>query len=445
MKAANRLVLALLIGFTAQAYGQVRIESGGKADTRTRIAVPPAVVEAGLEDAGQEITKVIAYDLNFSGLFNVLDSQYYPPGFRNLPGDASRIDLAAWKTTPVESLVYVKLRRQQGKDGKVIAECRLFDVSSAQQVVGRELKASLDWTRLMGHQFSDQIVLAASGVSGIATSQICFSQHVGSNKEIFVSDYDGAGIRQVTRHNSISIKPKFSPDGKKIAYVSYKDKGQYLYVLDLASGESRSLSAKPGMNSAPAWAPDGKSLAIALSRDGNPEIYLVNADGSGLRRLTRERAVDTSPTFSPDGKRIAFVSERLGSPQIFVMDLKGQNVQRLSYQGGSAYDPVWSPNGKWIAYVGDVPGDGQEIYLLDPTNKQNYWRLTDSTGGNESPSWSVDSRHLIFGSTRSGSSALYTLNVEDCLAKLRAHESTDAQRVPGIKNGAQGPFWGPRR
>jgi len=225
--------------------------------------------------------------------------------------------------------------------GHVVAEFRLYDVLVSQQIVGKRLRTQSKWTRLLAHQFADESVRFLTGVAGVASSEITFSGKSGKAKEIFIADYDGGAVTQVTHHGSISIKPKFSPDGTKIAYLSYKDRYPFLYIYDRLTGKSVPLSRRVGLNHAPAWAPDGNRLALCLSKDGNTEIYVKNADGTGERRLTRDRGSDTSPVFSPDGRQIAFVSDRAGRAHIYVMNEDGTNVRRLSYQGGSSYDPAW--------------------------------------------------------------------------------------------------------
>jgi TolB protein len=379
------------------------------------------------------VARIVSYDLAFTGLFAVLPPAKYPPNFTGLTQDPTQIDFRAWQATGAESLVYAFVTVN---GDELTAECRLFDVFAGQQVVGKRFTArSRDWFRLVPHQFSEEIVRFLEGTPGIATSEICFSSGATGKKEIYIADYDGANVRQITKHGSISILPTFSPDGTKVAYLSFKDRYPYLYVFHRKTGKSVPLSKHVGLNVSPAWSPDGTRVAMTLSKDGNEEIYLANADGSSLRRVTENRDLDTSPAFSPDGSQLAFVSERGGSAQIYAMNLNGGNVRRLSFQGGRAYDPAWSPDGKQIAYVAEKPGDGMEIYTLDVADSRNYRRLSNSSGSNESPSWSADSRHVIFASSRTGRWTLWTANAE----------TGEQFPVPNLSQSCQGPSWGPRR
>lgn len=431
MKAACVL---MVVGVAAAAFGQapVRIDVGGTADPRVAVAVPDFAAIPGLEAVAKEMTDVLKYDLYFTGLFNILPRENYPQAFPGLTPDATQLDFNAWLPTRISFLVHVYVT-QVGET--LAAECRMFDISTGTQVVGQRLTAARTLPRLIIHRFSEEIVRIVDGVPGVASSQVCYSARAGSNnKEIFVADYDGQNARQITQHNSISIKPKFSPDGKKIAYLSYKDRYPFLYVLDLSTGKSTALSKSVGLNAAPAWAPDSQRLAIVLSKDGNTEIYMKNADGSGERRITNDRGGDTSPTFDPSGQQIAFVSDRGGTPQIYVMNADGSNPRRVSYQGGKAYDPVWSPDGKMIAYVAEQAGDGLEIYVMN-ADGSNARRLTDTAGNNESPSWSADSRNVVFASTRGGYE-IWAVNVQPPSAQYR---------IPLGSNRCEGPSWGPRR
>jgi TolB protein len=423
------IALLLIVGFSAPSWAQaIQIGSTGTADKRFGVAAPDFACAPGLEALAKEMSEVISYDLLFTGLFTVLPKTAYPPTFTGFTADATQIDFTGWRAAKANYLVYAYVTAE---GSNVQAECRMFDVNSGTQILGQRVMSTKDLPRLVAHRFSDEIVRTLDGVPGMATSEICFTRGATGKKEIFVSDYDGANAKQLTQHGAISIKPKFSPDGSKIAYVSFKDRYPYLYILDRATGKSTPLSKNVGLNAAASWAPDGKRLALVLSKDGNTEIYTKNIDGSGERRLTTDRASDSSPTFDPSGSQIAFVSERSGRPQIFVMGADGSGVRRISYQGGSAYDPVWSPDGKMIAYVASIPGEGFEIYVMN-SDGSGARRLTDTGGSNESPSWSPDSRHVIFASTRSGPYEIWAVNVAPPCEQHRIG--------PG-----QGSYWGPRR
>ena len=430
------LVLTMLVMLAGAAAAQrpIELEVGRTPDRKIPIAVPQFVTASEEESLGRELTEAMRYDLDFSGHFDVLAESAFPSSFNGFTSDATQINFEAWRRTPAEYLVYARITTS---GGELVAECRLFDVYEGFQVVGKRLSVdSRDWARQLAHRFADEIVLYLTGELGVATSMIAFTVLDGGNKEIYTADYDGHNLRRVTQHDSISIRPKLSPNGRRIAYVSYKDRYQHLYILNLDSGESAPLSRQVGLNAAPAWAPNGERLAIVLGIEGHANIYTINADGTDRRQLTHDRLLDTSPTWSPDGERIAFVSERQGNPQVFVMNRDGSNVRRVSFAGGSAYDPSWSPNGRKLVFTVARRGEGYQLNVVDLENGHTRQLTRTGRGMNESPSWAPDSRHVIFASDRGGSSQLWTVNLD----------TGEERRVPNMGNRvAEGPYWGPRR
>ncbi len=429
------LVLGVVVFLSGSVMAQpttLRIESVGGVDQRIPVAVPAvAFDDPALAPIAKVITDVLRSDLAYSGECLVLTESQFPKTFGGLTMDVNELDRDAWGATTAENLVYGNVHME---GDELVTQFRLFDLFSKDQLAGQELRVKQTFPRLAAHRFTEEVLRQLTGVKGMGSSEIVFSGGETGKKEIYIADYDGANVKRLTNHGSISIKPKVSPDGNKIAYLSYKDRYSFLYIFNRHTGESVPLSKEVGLNSAPAWAPDGQYLAMTLSKDGNTEIYLKNMDGTNARRLTNNKAGDTSPVFSPDGSRIAFVSDRIGNPNIFVMNVDGSNATRVSFQGGSSYDPTWSPDGKSIAYVAEKTGEGLEIYMMD-ANGQNPQRLTDTPGSNESPSWSPDSRHVAFMSTRRGSAELWSVTVK----------TGQQQPVSGLNLRSEGANWGPRR
>ena len=423
----------LLTASVAGAQPAVRIDSGVRADMRITIAVPPFVAaEPEFGALATEMAQVVADDLAYSGLFVLLPPAQYPAGFTSMEREVQNLNLSAWRATKAENLVYGVVL-QEGT--QLVAQFRLFDLYSNTQLYGQEVRVDREHYRLAAHRFSEEVLRHTDGVPGIGTTEILFAGATGDgHKEIYVADYDGANVRPVTRHQSVSIMPEVSADGNSVSYLSYKDRYCFLYIFDRASGVSKALSKEVGLNSAASWSPDAKRLAMTLSKDGNAEIYLRDPSGENAVRITDNREGDTSPCFSPDGNQIAFVSDRGGRPQIYVMNKDGSDQERLSFHGGSAYDPDWSPDGKSIAFVSVVSGEGFEIYMMN-ADGSNPRRLTSSSGVNESPSWSPDSRHIVYSSTRNGRSELWTITPS----------TGEERRISRITVGAEGPTWGPRR
>jgi TolB protein len=229
-------------------------------------------------------------------------------------------------------------------------------------------------------------------------------------KEIYYSDYDGANARRITMSRDLNITPVWSPDGKAIAYTSYRSGFPDILISRIYEGtmsKPANGSAKV-QNSLPMYSPDGTKIAFMSSRDGNPEIYIVNVDGSGLRRLTSQPTIDVTPTWSPNGTQIAFTSDRAGSPAIYVVGIDGLGIRRIS-NDSYADRPTWSPPPfNEIAYAART-GPGYDIKVLNVASGETR-QITFGEGSNESPAWAPNGRHLAFTSTRAGRTQVFTVD-----------------------------------
>jgi TolB protein len=250
------------------------------------------------------------------------------------------------------------------------------------------------------HQFANDIIETLTGHKGLAGTKIAFIATRSGKKEVYVADFDGSNVRQLTHDNTISVHPSLSPDGRRIAYTGYQSGYADVYVIDLGSGSRNRIVNFPGTNSGAAFSPNGSELALTISKDGNPELYTVGANGGGARRLTRTRGVESGPTWSPDGSEIIYSSDQGGSPQLYRISSSGGSGQLLSTGHGYCTEPNWSPDGTKVAF--NVRGGGDfQVSILD---LKGGGTRTLSTG--QDPVWGADSRHLIF--TDGG--ALYMLD-----------------------------------
>jgi len=248
--------------------------------------------------------------------------------------------------------------------------------------------------RVAAHRFVDDIVHTLTGHKGIATSTIAFIGTRSGRKEVYLADYDGSGIRQITHDNGLSVSPALSPDGKKLAYTGYQAGYADIYLIDLATGSRIRLVKFPGTNSGARFSPDGGRLACSVSRDGNPELYIVGL-GGGARRLTHTRGSESSPAWSPDGSEIIYASDEAGAPQLYRIPSGGGSGRLVSTGYGYCTEPSWSPDGQRIAF-NVRSGGGFAIAVMD----------LGGGGGRivaqgENPVWGADSRHLVYSTGNS--------------------------------------------
>ena len=244
---------------------------------------------------------------------------------------------------------------------------------------------------------------------------IAFASRRGdTNGDIYVMDADGDNERRLTNHTSQDMSPSWSPDGRSIAFSSVRDGNPEIYVMNASGNNVRRLTNHEGIDREPSWSPDGRSIAFSSVRDGNPEIYVMNASGDNMRNLTNHPSDDADPTWSPDGRSIAFDSDRDGIGDIYAMDADGGNVRRLTNHRKQDASPSWSPDGRSIAFFSlrdsdpAIEGINPEIYVMD-ADGDNVRRLTSHNAWDFAPSWSPDSRFVVFYSNRGDNRDVYVI------------------------------------
>ncbi|MDX6765348.1 MAG: biopolymer transporter Tol [Candidatus Methylacidiphilales bacterium] len=258
--------------------------------------------------------------------------------------------------------------------------------------------------RAATHAFADAIVEKLTTQKGIASSKLVFISAESGHKEVYLMDIDGANVRPLTKDASTSIGPKLSPDGNRIAYTSYKGGYPDVWLIDLTAKKRFNLTKDfPGTNQSPSFSPDGSTLALILSKDGNTDLYTMPADGGTANRLTRTRGTESTPTWSPDGSTLAFISDDRGSPQVYLIPSAGGQLQRINTSSTYTTETDWSPDGKKLAFSVRVAGGNQIAMTVLPGGEP---KVLTTSGNNESPSWTRNSRHLVYA--RAG--ALYLLD-----------------------------------
>jgi TolB protein len=231
--------------------------------------------------------------------------------------------------------------------------------------------------------------------------------------------------------NEPIISPSWSPDGTKVAYVSFEQKKPVVYVQNLMTRQRTVIANEKGSNSAPAWSPDGSKVAVALSKTGNTQIYIANADGSGLRRVSNSNGIDTEPQFSADGLYLYFTSDRSGGPQIYRMSVNGGEAQRVTFGGPYNISPRISSDGKTLAYISRRDGGAFQLYVLDLESRQEQ-RLSDTTS-DESPSFAPNGKYILYATESGRRKSLAVVSVDGRVK----------QRLTIQAGNIKEPTWGP--
>ena len=312
---------------------------------RERLAVPACVPRGGDEasrSACRTVTDVLRRDLRFEGLFRFVE----PSLMESLPAlDPDSPNLADWRSVAATILV---VTRAQVTGAEMTVDLKVVHVESGQTMASKRYSGRADNPRMFAHQASDEVT-ALTQNKGVARTRIVFTSDRDAtkenrSKELYIVDYDGFNPRRVTVNRKLNILPAWSPDGRSLAYVSYRTGGPDIFRASIFEGRSANLTNGAGQNFAPSFSPDGKRIAYASTRSGNMEIWIANADGGGARKVTASPAADTAPTWSPTGAEIAFTSDRTGSPQLYVMDSEGLNVRRLTNVGNWNDAAAWNPS-----------------------------------------------------------------------------------------------------
>ncbi len=422
------LALWLLLGLAPLAHAELTIEiTKGEGS-----AVPIAIVPFGWQGTGAvpyDISAVVASDLARTGRFKPVPES----DMLQKPTNAADIDFQDWRMIDTEVVVIGQILQQAG--GKNLIEFRVFDVFRGEQLLGYQVTSDAAGMRRAAHRISDLIFEKLTGIRGVAATQIVYVAVIGDRLKptykLIVADADGENARVMLESRQPILSPGWSPDGRKLAYVSFENGQSQVFVQELRTGARRRVSARVGVNSAPAWSPDGQRLALTLSKgDGNLDIYILELNSQVLTRLTNWSSIETEPSWSKDGKTLYFTSDRSGGPQIYRTAVSGGAPTRVTFEGNYNARPRVSPDGSRIAVVHNDRGN-YRIAVVDVARA--YTQVITEGSEDESPAFAPNGEMLIYASSMGGRGVLSTVSADGRFE----------QRLATAEGELREPAWGP--
>ncbi|WP_213379249.1 Tol-Pal system beta propeller repeat protein TolB [Allochromatium tepidum] len=420
------LVICLLPIYSASAQLTIEITGGVEA------AQPIAIVPFGAAEGGippVDMAAIIGADLARTGHFRPMPTR----DMLDMPTTREEVDFRDWSLLGMNNLVIGRI--EPDPTGYRVS-FSLFDVFRGTELAGSSLVSTKSGMRQTAHRIADDIYEKLTGQPGVAATRIAYITSTGSGDNLTVTlrvaDADGYNPQTIVSSAEPLMSPAWSPDGRRLAYVSFENKRAAIYIQELSSGRRELVAGHPGINGSPAFSPDGTRLAMTLSKDGNPDIYSLNLLSRELTRLTDHYAIDTEPSWSPDGQSIIFTSDRGGSPQIYRMAATGGAAERISREGNYNGRASYAPDGRSIVMVTRVNG-AFRIGVLDPA--RGVTRLLSRGDLDESPSFAPNGAMVIYAAIHGGRGVLETASVE----------GGGSQRLTQDSGQVREPAWSPLR
>ncbi len=401
------LLVSLVILFVPLARAELTIEITKGVETAVPIAVVPFGWQGAARQSPVNLSSVVKADLTRSGLFKALPAS----DMLTTPTETEKVRFRNWQALGQEYLVIGKVNQI---DNRYQVQFQLFDVYKGEQLIGYRLTVPGSELRRTAHHISDLVYEKLTGKKGVFSSRIAYiTSYTKANKrklyKLLVADADGFNPKTIASSAEPLMSPVWSPDNKKIAYVSFENKRSAIYIQTLATGKRIKVAAYRGINGAPAFSPDGTRLALTLSKDGSADIYVLDLNKKSLMKVTKSYGIDTEPTWSPDGKTIVYTSDRGGKPQLYTVSSRGGRTSRLTFDGDYNAGAQFSPDGKSIAMVHANRGD-YRIAVMDVATRT----INVLTAGryDESPSFSANGDMVLYASRKGNRSVLSAVSVD---------------------------------
>ena len=427
----KRLLSCLAVGWltlaSTSSHAVLTIEITQGADVGIPIAVVPFGWQ-GQSPPSDTVSDIVAMDLARSGRFSIIPKENH----LSSPHTNDEVVFKDWRISKAEALVIGTVRQVEG--GRYEVTFRLYDVFRQQQLAGYRYTVEAKVLRTVAHQVADIIYEKLTGERGAFNTRIAYVTREDSPQGLVyrlqVADSDGHNPTTVLKSNNAILSPAWSPDGMRLAYVSFEQGRSKIYIQGVADEQRELIADFPGINGAPAWAPDGRRLALTLSKDGNPEIYVLDLDTRRLQRLTRNGVIDTEPAWSPDGREIIFTSDRAGKPQVYRMKAKGGRAERLTFEGEANLRPSYSVDGDTITLVTQIDGK-YHIGVLHLKDKA--LQVLSDTPLDESPSFAPNGRMILYATSEGGRGVLASVSADGRVRQVYRLEEGDVRE----------PAWSP--
>jgi TolB protein len=399
------------------------------------IAIVPMPYQGARTPPAFDVAGIIRNDLNRSGQFKALEESRLV----EKPVRSAEIQFAEWKKLKQDFLVIGRVL--DAAEGNFSIQYELLDVSKQQILLSMSVPARASAIRRPAHQVADQIYEKILGVRGAFDTRIAYVTASGLGQGIeyrlMVADSDGFNPQSLVRSREPLLSPAWSPDGRRIAYVSFQKGSSAVYVVELATGvgATEPVSAAKGINGAPAFSPDGKQLALTLSKSGNPEIYVMDIASRALRQVTTHYGIDTEAVWLPDGQSLLFTSDRGGKPQIYQVSVNGGEARRVSFSGEYNARATVSYDGKKIA-MAQGGGNVYRIAMLDRSFGGNgRWQTLSPGNLDESPSFAPNASMILYATKEGRRGVLYAVSAD---GRVR-------QRLVLSDGDVREPAWSPYR